>query len=202
MKNLKPTLISLLFIGFIFFSCEKDSSAKTSNVNSDDDYKIYSLIINEKSISYIEQETIKYESRDTEDDFDILIEFNPNLDNTIIENYLSRNETSHNLENLFEIYDRETELIPSKTIQDIFANIIRSVEDWENFEDLYPISNKILKFSRIGFNESYDQAILFYEIDFKTGYGIGYGRGVVYFNKIHGNWKIIDRVETSGIQSY
>ena len=203
MKNYKFVLPALALILLITISCEKQSDEIRPVFNlgqpdfiDDENYEIYSLIINEgftsekiviaqKSIDNIE---VEYQI----DFFEYIAENNPDFDTLLIENLNNLSQDSVLFDNKFTGDNKEIYLISSAEISYIFDS--EDIDaNWEEFYQEYENSNGIIRFSQIGFNEDKTQSVL--EISYKYGTlgGEGY---IIYLIKQNDNWVMKDMILT------
>ncbi len=161
------------------------------------EYQIYSLILTEvyttsndlvvmqktsRSIP-VPTDNIYYESLKTEI---------KNLDTTIFADLVENNDSTFNLDNKFDITSKSITLISSAELQ-YLLNSQDINKGWEQFYKKYPNSNGIIDFSRVGFNNDKNQAIL------ETGHyyaSLGADGLLIYLTKNENAWRIIKIINT------
>lgn len=174
MKTSKLTFTLFVFIGFIILGCDKNENQKEDKENPtenrpiftldqsdlipDEDYEIYSIILEEFFAEYI----VICQQTDTnlylDSDYDIFVDNNPDFDNTTYTNYISINSSPYYFANNFINEDKQISLISPDEMNYIFDGREIS-EAMEEFQSFYPNAGGIAIFSRIGFNEAHTQAI-------------------------------------------
>ena len=169
-------------MAFFLINCSQDSSPIQPNLqNLDDDFLIYSLIIDSllfvpgrEWIVFLDStETWTFPPQDT-------AQF-PNLQQNTIDNYVSCNQIS----SPFRINI-------DKSLKSDFISWKKweTLGGWDGFYQNYPNSHGLIGFSKIGYNETENQAMVYVSTNIYylagTGYIIILGRGE--------NWQI-DQIE-------
>ena len=201
MKKMKLNFFLLLICGFLAFSCDKDNSferpvftLEKGDYISEVEYEIYSFVINEQNYSnskiVIEQETSKAKFATLDELLEIFAKYryyphNNMPDNNMINSFYSLNDTNYNLEEKFNIVDKQAILISSAEVQYMFSGSDYK-SNWQKFFNTYQNSFGLIKFSRIVFNDNFTEAIL--EFD-ETGY-YGGTLHLIYLNKENNSWII------------
>lgn len=201
MKTNRLTLLTLLIISFISGSCEKDTdqerpefTLEKADVIPELEYEIYSLVINE---IYTSTQIVISQHSETSLDLldwsrDMFIDGNPDVDTTIFENYRSANDSSCIFDDKFTSDDKQIILISHSELQYIFDDM-EIEENWRDFHEEYPASGGLTGFTRIGFNDTYTEAV--FEISKQYG-GLGGDGKIVYLVKQGNNWIIKDIMGT------
>ena len=166
MKNI---FYIILLFGIIFSSCEKESDAEIPVFQLEEpsqlnelEYDIYTLILNEniknsdvvihQKTSIIDEKLADYMFQN--DSLNIVDDFT-------IENYYNLNSVDSFLDNKFDFDNGKVSLISPSEFNYLFRNQ-NDNQNWDNFYEFYPSSFGIVQFSRIGFNNEFNQAILDY----------------------------------------
>lgn len=198
-KNLLYAI--LLTAGSLLAGCEDHSGKinfpleQADQIDSEE-YDVYSLILDETFSSekiVIVQETISHIRVTYDSDyFDYFRENFPDFDTTLVENLNEVNDTSYFFEEKFYSTDNELIVVSPEELSHIFDS--RDVNgNWQEFYRRYENAVGYIKFSRIGFNDDKNQAIL------ETGHfygGLGAEGSIIYLAKQKGKWMIKDRVMT------
>ncbi|MFZ4401836.1 MAG: hypothetical protein ACOYO1_17535 [Bacteroidales bacterium] len=203
MKTIKHVIYLFILLSFMT-NCNKKTDkvevefklAIADNIDSNE-YQIYSLILKEKFTTsnnlVIEQKTtgnlsisfgnIYFETLKTE---------NQNLDTTIFNDFINKNNTVYNLDNKFIGSTKSITLISSEEINYLF-NSQDINKAWNEFYEKYPKSNGMIKFSRVGFNSDKSQGIV--EIGHYYA-SLGSDGSLVYLVKENNSWRIIKFINT------
>jgi len=195
--------VIFITLGIVSLSCEKDKKEnrpifclEQPNKISDENYDIYSLVINEKYSSekiVIVQKTKTSIDLNYENQFyDYLIENYPDFDVSLVQVHEELNENASHLGNRFKSDTKQITVISSVELYYIFDSHDLN-NDWNEFYKAYENSNGIIRFTRIAFSEDKTQAI------FEIGHSyasLGGGGMIVYLKKLDGNWNIIDYIPT------
>jgi hypothetical protein len=159
------------------------------------EYQIYSIIINEKfkqsTDLVIEQKTSSSLSIGNSYFESLRIE-NQNLDTTIFNDFIAKNDTTYNLDNKFNISTKSISMISDEEIK-YFFNPQDLNKDWNEFYEKYPKSNGMIQFSRIGLNSDKSQAIV------EMGHyyaSLGADGFLLYLVKENNSWRIIKIINT------
>ena len=148
MKIMKLNFFLLLICGFLAFSCDKDNNLERSEFTleqgdyfSEEEYRIYSLVINEQNYSaseiVIEQKTRKPKFATLDELLEIFAQRGYYLHNNMINSFYSLNDTNYNLEEKFNIIDKQTILISSAEVQYMFGGSDYK-SNWQKFFNTYP----------------------------------------------------------------
>ena len=170
MKSIKHVLF-YVFIALFFVNCdnkgdklEPEFKLSTADKLDDNEYQIYSLILNEKFTTsndlVVKQKTSKSISISFANGYNqpLKTEF-PNLDATIFTTLVENNVSAYNLDNKFSISTKTTTLISSEESLYIF-NSKDVNQGWIDFYRKFPNSNGMIEMSRVGFNSDKSQAIV------------------------------------------
>ena len=166
---MKNKFYIILLFGIIFSSCEKESDAEIPVFQLEEpsqlnelEYDIYTLILNEniknsdvvihQKTSIIDEKLADYMFQN--DSLNIVDDFT-------IENYYNLNSVDSFLDNKFDFDNGKVSLISPSEFNYLFRNQ-NDNQNWDNFYEFYPSSFGIVQFSRIGFNNEFNQAILDY----------------------------------------
>jgi len=195
---IKVTIVILSVLAVL--SCEKDDKKikpefplEQPDKISDEDYDIYSLVINEL---YSSERIVIKQKTETEIYFnnknpnynEYFIDMYPDYDSSLVQTHEELNKNSSYLGNQFKSSTKEISLMSTDELYYIF-NSQNIDSDWNEFYKDYKNSNGIISFTRIAYNEDRSQAIFeIWRIYASLG-GDGY---IVYLKKVNGNWTIID----------
>ena len=108
----------------------------------------------------------------------------PGLDDETFADYKANNQQPSSLEGRVEL-NVDTVLLTDAEFQEIF-NSNNTTDSWEAFYHRFPDSQGVLTFSRVGFNQQMDQALLYAGNQFGWLGGAGY---YVLIVKENGVWK-------------
>ncbi len=201
----RPFLYTFLFfvVGLLIQSCNMGDRGsgpefplEQADVISEENYNIYSLVIEEKYSSekiVIVQATKKniglsYGSQY----YEYLIENYPEFDTTLVKAHEELNKDSVHFGKYFHFESKEIILITSEKLSNIFDRQDLDA-DWEEFYNDYENANGIIWLSRIAFNEDKTQAV--FEIDYSYG-SLGGGGNFIWLRKENGSWTIINSLLT------
>ncbi|MDO9510404.1 MAG: hypothetical protein Q7J34_01480 [Bacteroidales bacterium] len=203
MKSIKY-LFYCLFLFNLLTACSKndeivipDFNLQTPDNLDIDEYKIYSLILNEVYTAsehfVVKQQTSTSISISINDSYyAILLANTPNLDTTIFANFIERNDSAYQLAYGFSGLIKPITLI-SEEETDFFFNNPSINKSWETFYKKYPNSNGMIDFTRVGFNADKSQAI----VEFGHYYAsLGANGSLVYLVKEDNKWVIIKLLYT------
>lgn len=205
MKTSKLTFTLFVIIGLIILSCDKNDNAtkdrpiftlEQADFFSYEEYEIYSLAINE---FYSTEQVVIYQKTShiiflfSENFNEILVDRNPVFDTTIYMNYNSVNDSFYFFDDKFTSDDKQIILMSPSEFQYIFYGGFAIFEDWKEFYKEYPNSCGLIELTRIGFNDTYTQAV--FEIRREHADLQGVGR-LVYLVKVGNNWEIRDWIDT------
>ncbi|GEM_PF-1694385 len=187
--------------GMLSAGCENNSVAPDFPLETPDpidstDYEIYSLILNETFSSekiVIAQKSIDHIRVTFDDDYiDHFTENFPDFDTTLVENLCEVNDTTYLFADKFHSDDNQLIVVSPDELAHIFDS--RDVNNnWQEFYQKYKNAVGYIRFSRIGYNDDKDQAIL------DTGYyfgSLGAEGNIIYLVKEKGQWVIKDRMMT------
>jgi hypothetical protein len=193
------TLSALLISSFCYYSCEKDKNTESPEFSlqqadnfTTEEYEIYSLVINESNA-----EKVVIKQKTTADTlqsyyYSILKENNANIDSSVVINYYQMNGSSYYFDNNFNVSGKEIKLISTTEIQYIFSG--QDINDgWDEFFKEYPNSEGIVEFTRIGFNQNHNQALL--EIG-RQDASLGGSGKIIFLQKVKNTWIIKDSIAT------
>jgi len=110
------------------------------------------------------------------------------IETETITNFISNNERSYPLKKLFKFWVWYT-LISDKELDEIFEDSVGG--GWNKFYILYPFSHGFLEFSRPGFNQEMNEALVYAGNQSAGLSGAGY---IIYLKKENGTWKIKNEV--------
>ena len=184
----------------IFFSnCKKQAEPAPSLTNNPakadtidhEDYIVYDAVINQnleyKQEILVEQATIfgVFQFQEMQ---------NTNIDTTTFKNYVENNKRSYNLGNNFNISPRTSQILSKDAYNELLSN-------GKKFKKLFPKSDRIIKFSRVGYNKDKTAAIVSLDSWFvnesENGISQNYGYGnTIYLEKVNGSWRVIKIGET------
>lgn len=156
-------------IVFLFFILLKISCNKRflEPQNPFEEYRVYSAVLNSL---YIGEETKLIVMQDSTDIFPLYDTRDSTLNKmknlikkhfkgihpSTIDDFVKKNKKRHKIEKKLFIRTKYT-LISDKEIAEIF----KDTQGWDRFYKLYPHSQGILTFSRVGFNPNMNQAVLY-----------------------------------------
>jgi len=192
----KLVILSLIISSIFLNSCKKDSDnqrpefkLEQADSMTDEDYEIYSLVID----SLYSNSTIILHQQTSQVDeyfysFNSFIDINSNIDSSLVDDFLLQNDSVYNFIDNFNCLDNEVVLISTSEIEYIF-NGQDINNNWDEFYNVYPNSEGLVKLTRIGYNQNRTQAIF--------GLGNQYaslgGEGcLIYLEKINNNWTIVN----------
>lgn len=203
MKKEKIVYLTLLSIALIAVSCEKNTKEERPDFPleqpyqvDEEDYELYSLVINEKYSSekiVIAQNSTAHVALNYRNSFyEEIKENNPNFDTTLVESLNALNDTSILFGENFISDSKQIIVISSEELSYIF-NGQDANSGWDAFYQAYENSNGIIRFTRIAYNEDKTQAILEMGHSFAS---LGASGKIVYFEKQNGNWTIANTIPT------
>ncbi len=111
----------------------------------------------------------------------------PSLDSETIYNFRSKNAQSYFLDCYFDLPVKVV-LLSDDVMREIFDD-----DGWKEFYERYASAEGIMRISRVGFNSTKDQALVYVGSNCDYLYGVGY---YVLFIKENGVWMIQDEVCT------
>ncbi|GAF02733.1 hypothetical protein [Saccharicrinis fermentans] len=190
-------------IGLLTQSCEKtdkeikpEFSLEQADLISDENYNIYSLVIEEM---YSSEKIVIAQATKTSIDlnydnyfYDYLVENHQDFDTILVKTHGDLNENSVNFGEQFHDETKEIILITSEELSYVFDSQDLN-RDWEEFYNDYENSNGIIRFSRIAYNDDKTQAI------FEIGHSyasLGGGGSIIYLKKQDGIWTITEVIPT------
>jgi len=193
MKSIQLVFFYLI-LASLFVSCSKNDAINDTNLKSsdnlgDDDYQIYSLILNEKFTSagefVVKQKTNKL-NMITQSVNDLKTQI-PTIDLSIFTNLTQKNDSTHTLDSKFVNLDKPVTIITSEELLSY-----RDPGDinhfWTELYKKYPNSTGTFGFSSIGFNTDKTQAIVQVEHLYAS---LGADGILYYLVKDNNGWKII-----------
>lgn len=193
----------VLTLVFSLLGCEKDKqetkpefSLEQADQISDENYGIYSLIINERYTSekiVIAQNTkIQVDLNEQNYFYDYLIDSCPDFDTNLVKTHEELNQNAVLLGSNFQSDTKQLILISSAELSYLFDSQDTN-NNWDDFYREYDGSNGIIRFTRIAFNEAKTQAIL--EIGHSNA-SLGGSGSIIYLIKQNGFWIIKDVIPT------
>jgi len=190
------SLTLCITIGFLSFACENKSSDEWPEFTlnqpddiSDEEYELYSLVINEvysSSEIFIRQRSIDDIWEIPEGFFEYPIDLVFLQDNSLYMNFQEINDTAYYFDEKFISDEKEIHLISSDELAYIFDGTDLD-ENWETFYSIYPEASGFIKLSRIGFNDSSTLAV------FKMGhyfFSLGASGYLVFLKKTDNQWTV------------
>lgn len=201
MKSIKLALL-YFFIALFLVNCDNKSDIiepefklSTADKLDDNEYQIYSLILNEEFTSndlVVTQKTSKSNFSLTNDSFQPLKTEFTNINATIFTALVDNNVLAYNLENKFTVPTKKTTLISYEELL-YFFNSKDINQGWSNFYRKYPNSNGTIEMSRVGFNSDKSQAI----VAVGHYYGsLGADGLLIYLTKEQNSWRIIKTINS------
>jgi len=112
-------------------------------------------------------------------------EFDYELDQSAVNDFAKRNNRGCNLRGSWFHLGRKSVIIPSQQEKELF---VKGVRGWDYFYEFYPNSQGILRLSRVGFNDRFDQAIVYLENE--AWFLAGRGFYVFLTKNRDGKWRI------------
>jgi hypothetical protein len=159
-----------------------------------EEYEVYSVVIvqqehDSKSIDKFVIKRLTYNESDG-----LLDSFINNLENYtgkkldigLVNDFRIKNENKSRLENKFSI-PQYIILISEKELNDTF----REMDGWDKFYEMYPNSSGVIEISRVGFNNNYSQALVYYG---EYSHNLGGHGDLVFLIKEEGKWIIKEQV--------
>ena len=112
-------------------------------------------------------------------------EFDYELDQSAVVDFARRNSRGCDLRGSWFRLRRKCVIIPARQEEEFSG---RGVREWDYFYECYPRSQGILRLSRVGFNDRFDQAVVYLE---NTAWFLA-GAGLYVFLRKNGdgNWEI------------
>ena len=164
----KNNLILLLIITFFHFACEDnnetipDFSIEQADQLQDDEYDVYSVILEDFNISQfiVRQQTSPFTP--PEENFEVFfnLEKLSGMDSTLYAKYVIENGNTYLLDEQITVSGKGVKIISNKEL-DYYFDRENLYNSWELFEQKYPNAGKwYFHFNKIGFNESFTQAIV------------------------------------------
>jgi hypothetical protein len=111
--------------------------------------------------------------------------FDYELDQSAVNDFAKRNNRGCSLRGSWLHLRRKCVIIPSQQEKEFFA---KNVRGWDYFYECYPNSQGILRLSRVGFNDRFDQAVVYLEN--MAWFLAGTGLYVFLTKKMDENWEI------------
>jgi hypothetical protein len=203
MKSIKQVLFYFL-IALFFVNCdnkgdklEPEFKLSTADKLDDNEYQIYSLILNEKFTTsndlVVKQETTNSISTAFANKYyqPLKTEF-PSMDSTIFTTIVENNVSAYNLDDQFTVSAKIITLISSEESQYFF--ISKDInQGWSDFYEKYPNSNGMIEMSRVGFNSDKSQAIVAVGHYYAS---LGADGFLIYLTREQNSWKIIKMINT------
>lgn len=198
MKPAKVMILSLILFG-LTTACSKDENStvpefKLATPDAIDaiDYQVYTVVLKQaystSTYFVVNQKTATVKSITSSDKTykTALVSEFPNLDQTIFTNFTSKNDKIYNFDSKFEIAPTPFKLLSTEE-NDYDFKTLGINEGWKAFHKQYGESNGIIDFSRIGFNNAKDQAVL------ETGRytaSLAAEGAIIYLVKENNIWKV------------
>jgi hypothetical protein len=111
--------------------------------------------------------------------------FDYQLDQSAVNDFTERNNRGCKLRGSRFHLRRKSVIIPSQQEEELFA---KGLKGWDYFYECYPNSQGILRLSRVGFNDRFDQAIVYLEN--RAWFLAGRGLYVFLTKNRDGKWEI------------
>lgn len=192
-SGLKVIAVALL-LSFMA-ACEEEKTNLVYELKQPDDleeevYEVYSTLIN-NHFNKLEYVVIQQETDSSvipRHSYNLYESQNTDVDSSIIENYLQKNNDSYNLDYKFQT-NVEVKLITMEEFE--------SYEGWESFHSNHPEATGVIFFTYPGFNEDYTKAL--YEYSWHTGDDSAESY-IVYLKKSEKEWYIAAREPTTDAQ--
>jgi hypothetical protein len=204
MRTIKYLLVSV-FVLALLVNCSKEDdgnnrgfSLKASDTLDDLDYHIYSRMMDE--LFDAENLVVVQETQAVNHDrayFQYLKENYPEMDTTVISDFMLKNDTVYSLENKFNVPAKDVSLVSTEEMEYIFNNSDIN-KGWEEFYRIFPNSAGEIRFTRIGYNTDKTQAMA----ELGNMYASQGGAGSLILLKLEYNrWIIAAEMPTWGIRS-
>ena len=193
--------ILILFFAYLLF---QNQNVKINTDISDQEYKIYSIIIDSlyrfpsTKIIVICDSTNKDYFLERSDIYSngidslylkiVIKGFNLPDSNYIYNDYMLKNSKKYMLSEERFYFNINLSFVSKRKIKTIFES--KLVDGWQEFYEQYPNSTGFIELTRIGFNESNDRAIVY--VENYCGGLCGEGHYLL-LEKKENNWKIIKR---------
>jgi hypothetical protein len=181
-----PLALALLILGATLHASPK--AVRQSEVSSEE-YAVYSALITEeyvkdkvKLVVIANPTSSGNRSKDMADYF--LGQLSP-LSQATYDDYLERNGKPYNLSNSFSLREKYV-LVEYPEIEKFFENPDFD-EAWKNFYKRFPASNGYIVLSRVGFNPTKDQALVY--MAWMCNSRCGEGK-LMLMSKRDGKWKV------------
>jgi hypothetical protein len=149
-----------------------------------EEYAVYSALIDINPTNFNLGSTIVIRDQTISDvdQLDWTLERVDPVPSDVVDSYRSRNLEPYTLSPSLEL-EQDYALIAEEEVQEIYR---QGWEKWVEFEDRYPESGGIVMFSRVGFNDNEDQAMV--SMGVRCGELCGAG-GLYILVKEEGVWK-------------
>jgi hypothetical protein len=150
-----------------------------------EEYAVYSAMIQQNPIGFNLGSSILIREQTVAglDTLEMALERAPPLPARLVDSYRSRNAALYTLDPNLDV-ELDYALIPEEEFEKILR---RGGSDWVRFRERYPEANGVVSFSRVGFGEKEDEALVL--MGFVCGDLCGAG-GLYLLVKEDGNWKI------------
>jgi hypothetical protein len=149
-----------------------------------EEYAVYSALIQLNPINFDLGSFIAIRDQ-TISEVDLLEDALEHVDpvpSEVVDSYRSRNAESYTLSPNLDL-EQDYALIPKEEVDEIYR---RGWEGWNEFQDSYPGAEGVVLFSRVGFGENGDEALV--SMGFRCGDLCGAG-GLYLLVKEEGTWK-------------
>lgn len=182
---LRITLFSILAV-LIIMSCSDDSSSPVQVATEEDQYDIYSLLLDSNYINYTklavyENNPVSYIS-EYDDYYKHIVQDFPTISKeTVISFCNDVNQPGLIVSNKFTT-KKEIVMVTSKDLESVSNDELKWDED---FKKLFPGTNGLIKLSKIGYNSNYTQALVYFSHQVSL---LSTGEYFVLFEKINGKW--------------
>jgi hypothetical protein len=150
-----------------------------------EEYAVYSAMIQQNPIGFNLGSSILIREQTVAglDTLEMALERAPPLPARLVDSYRSRNAALYTLDPNLDV-ELDYALIPEEEFEKILR---RGGSDWVRFRERYPEANGVVSFSRVGFGEKEDEALVL--MGFVCGDLCGAG-GLYLLVKEEGSWKI------------
>jgi hypothetical protein len=150
-----------------------------------EEYAVYADLIEQNPINFDLGSFIVIRGQTVSglDSFERTLEQVAPLPAKLVDSYRSRNGALYTLEPKLDL-EQDYTLMPEEEVASLFR---RGGATWDDFEDQYPKARGIVIFSRVGFGENDDEALV--EMGFRCPGLCGAG-GLYLLVKEEGSWKV------------
>ncbi|MBU7026127.1 MAG: hypothetical protein HXS48_04220 [Theionarchaea archaeon] len=181
----------LVLLLVLFTGCISQADNPVQSVSETEEYAVYTALIKERYTGWvivIKDHTSS--GRSPSEDLSKMLQRAQQemsgVEQETLDDFLAKNGQSHPLGDYFNIKTRIV-LISDEERKKIFGESF----GWIKFYVRYPLSDGILTFSRVGFNDEMDQALAY------IGHSKGWLEGIGYYvllTKENGVWTIQDKM--------